>query len=138
MPSNKSEIYDGVKEALQTLFERGYKMAVLSNKPHDLTLECARLFLPEFHFHSVFGEIRGVERKPDPIGALNIAKELSLLPDEFAFVGDTKTDMQTAKNADMHAIGVTWGFRDRAELEENGANAVIDKPSELILALEKR
>ena len=57
--------------------------------------------------------------------------ELGVERDEVAYVGDTATDMKTARNAGLFARGVTWGFRDEAELLANGANAIVHHPSEI-------
>ncbi len=58
----------------------------------------------------------------------SLPKKLGLSPQRVAYVGDTSIDMQTANRAGMYAIGVTWGFRDRQELEEHGAKVIIDCP----------
>ena len=64
-----------------------------------------------------------------------MAAELGIAANQWLYVGDTDTDMQTAVAAGMVAIGCTWGFRDRAELLEHGAAFIIDKPDELLALL---
>ncbi|MEE9502107.1 MAG: HAD hydrolase-like protein, partial [Candidatus Aminicenantaceae bacterium] len=68
----------------------------------------------------------------DPACALLIAKGLNINPRHFVFIGDTNTDMKTAFAAGMFPVGALWGFRDKNELEENGAKAVINHPLELL------
>jgi len=63
---------------------------------------------------------------------LYIIEKFGLDKKEVGYVGDTKTDMQTAKAAGLTAIGVTWGFRDEAELKEHGADYIIHNPQELL------
>ena len=76
----------------------------------------------------MIGEQEGVPKKPDPSGALKAAKICGADPSECLYFGDTNTDMQTGLNAKAHTVGVTWGFRDRAELEAFHPDFVIDDP----------
>jgi phosphoglycolate phosphatase len=70
--------------------------------------------------------------KPDPAAALAITDELGIEPGHWCYVGDTRVDMLTARAAGLFAVGVTWGFRDEAELRDNGAQAIIHHPNELL------
>lgn len=124
--------YDGIRELLQELRGRGVKLAVLSNKPHPRTLDVISALFGEDTFDCVVGQKPEMERKPSPAGVFAIAKELSVRPEEMLYVGDTSTDMKTGKGAGAFTVGVLWGFRDRKELEENRADAIISHPSELI------
>ena len=74
----------------------------------------------------------GFNKKPAPDGALLIAREFEIEPADCLYLGDTNTDMKTGKAAGMFTIGVLWGFRDRKELEENHADAIISHPSEAL------
>ena len=76
--------------------------------------------------------MKEIERKPSPDGALYVANILGLKPEDILYVGDTSTDMKTGKSAGMYTIGVLWGFRERTELEENGADIIISTPEELL------
>ncbi|HOZ46278.1 MAG TPA: HAD family hydrolase [Candidatus Hydrogenedentes bacterium] len=128
----KTTPYEGIPEMLDELDARGVKKAVLSNKPHRFTVQCVDSLLPEWTFDVVFGQREGVPRKPDPTVALEVAARLGLAPDRVLYVGDSSIDMKTARAAGMVAVGVSWGFRPRAELLENGAQFIIDRPEELI------
>lgn len=123
--------YDGIVSMLEELTAGGFPLAVLSNKNHPFTVRCIDHFFPEIRFDRVQGFSEVVPHKPDPTGALLIAKDLGLAPAEIAFVGDTHTDMNTATASDMTGIGVLWGFRDYQELNESGAKHIIEYPSEL-------
>jgi phosphoglycolate phosphatase len=83
----------------------------------------------------VYGARDSHPRKPDPAAALEISEEMQLTPERVLYAGDTGTDMQTARNAGMFAAGVLWGFRPRAELEQNGARVLISRPEELLAYL---
>lgn len=120
--------YPGIAELLDTLATRGIQMAILSNKPDELTQEVARRLLPEWDFAAVAGARETIPKKPDPAGALRIANRLHLDPADFLYLGDTNTDMQTARAARMFAIGALWGFRTAGELQESGAQALLTAP----------
>ncbi|MFH1020674.1 MAG: HAD family hydrolase [Pseudomonadota bacterium] len=128
--------YPGIAELLDALANRGIAMAILSNKPDDLTQEVVRTLLPSWHFAAVAGARETIARKPDPAGALRIAGLLQREPADFLYVGDTNTDMQTARAARMFAIGALWGFRTADELKENGAQALLSRPIELCALLD--
>ncbi len=126
-----TKLYEGIDKLLDYLVEKGLRLSVLSNKPHDFTKLCVERYLGNWPFDLVFGDRPGVPRKPDPTGALEIAKILGFPPDAFLYLGDTSIDMLTASSAGMFPVGVLWGFRDRKELEEAGAKAIISKPQGL-------
>ena len=124
--------YPGIPELLQELKQRGLRLAVLSNKPDRQTRDVVERCFGTAEFDLILGQRDGVPKKPAPDGALWIAREFSLSPEEFLYVGDTNVDMQTGLAAGMPAVGVLWGFRDRKELEENHAWRIIDHPAELL------
>ena len=82
-------------EMLSELKKRNIKIAVLSNKPHERTLDNVNAIFGENYFDKVYGERENVKIKPDPEGALLIAKELGVSPEECLYFGDTNTDMKT-------------------------------------------
>ena len=123
--------YPGIEDLLDALTRLGIPMAVFSNKPHYFTRACVETFLSAWEFELVLGEGEECPRKPDPSGALKIADSIGKAPDEIMFVGDTKIDMQTARNAGMVPCGVTWGFRTRDELQDHGAAYIVDHPMEI-------
>jgi len=124
--------YPGVPDLLDALAGRGVPLAVLSNKPDALTAHIVRAIFPRTRFSAVRGQREGVPRKPDPTVAIALARELATDPRDCGFVGDTRTDMETAVAAGMVAIGVLWGFRDRAELVEHGAKVLLERPEQLV------
>jgi len=100
--------YAGVFEGLRAL--NGSAMAVLTNKPIKMTKGILEgLQLAQF-FRAVYGGDSFKTKKPDPSGALDILKELGVPPAQAAMVGDSDVDIQTARNAGMLAVGVTYGF----------------------------
>ncbi len=132
----ESHLYDGIPTLLDELSARGLNLAVLSNKPDVFTKECVRHYLARWTFHPIHGEGDGFPRKPDPTGAQTTAAELGLAPESILYLGDTPTDMTTARLAGMPAVGVSWGFRGTEELWNAGARAVIDHPADLLAILD--
>jgi phosphoglycolate phosphatase len=124
--------YEGIRSMLGFLKEAGIKIAVLSNKPHDRAVQVVETLFGKAYFDLILGQQPGLEKKPSPEGALSIASCFGVETGECLYIGDTNTDMQTGNNAGMCTVGVTWGFRDRKELEENNAHVIIDKPMELL------
>lgn len=123
--------YPGIAELLDALTAGQIEMAILSNKPDELTRKVVKTLLPDWDFAVVAGARETLPKKPDPAGALRIASLLHREPAEFLYLGDTNTDMQTARAARMFALGALWGFRTADELKENGAQALLSVPMEL-------
>jgi len=129
---DKTRPYEGIVELLEALRRRGLPLSVLSNKPQVYTDITVQEFFPGFPFAFVHGARPEVPNKPHPAGALALARELGLPPGEICFVGDTATDMKTARGAGMLPVGALWGFRTAQELEENGALHLLPHPFELL------
>ena len=135
--ANKTRPYDGVPAMLAAFRARGMKMGVLSNKPDAFTGLIIRHYFPETAFDAVFGARETVPRKPDPAGALEIARLFGVPPPRFLYFGDTDTDMKTGVAAGMRTIGVSWGFRPVEELIGAGAQQIIDKPEQAAALMEE-
>ena len=90
----------------------------------------ARIF-PTIKFQVVLGQLPGIPHKPDPRGALEIASRLGLAPADCTVIGDSTMDLETARNAGMAAIAVSWGFHDRDRLLGAGATLLAATPAEL-------
>lgn len=131
-----SRPYPGVPGLLDGLKVRGVRAAVLSNKSHPFTEEMTRDLLP-FDFDVVRGAGPGAPCKPDPAAALAIAAAMGLRPADFALVGDTGIDMETARAAGMFAAGALWGFRDAEELASSGAAVLLASPADLLKVLDE-
>lgn len=129
---NKTRPYAGMTEVLAVLKSRGIKLGVCTNKHVDAASTIVNTLFNEGTFDQLLGDKPGLKRKPDPSGVLQIAASLGVKPEEVAYLGDTMVDMLTAKNAGFYPVGVLWGFRDKAELVENGAQVLLDKPEDLL------
>lgn len=124
--------YEGMIETLEGLKKSHIKIAVLSNKPHERTIDVVESLFGKGYFDYVQGQSEEIEKKPSPKGALNIAERFGVKTEECVYVGDTDTDMITGNRAGMFTVGVTWGFRDRQELEENQSHLIVNHPKELL------
>jgi phosphoglycolate phosphatase len=128
----KTSPYEGVTEMLDALKTRKIKMSILSNKPHEHTKRCVAELLSQWDFEIILGQRNGIPRKPDPIGALEVAEHVSVSPSQFLYLGDTDVDMKTSVTAGMFPVGALWGFRTAEELQESGARALISHPLEIL------
>ena len=126
--------YEGIPELLRELRQRGVKLAVASNKFQAGTEKLIKLFFPDIRFEAVFGQREGVPLKPDPTVVEEIIALTGVARERVLYVGDSGIDMLTARAAGVRSVGVAWGFRSRAELEEAGADRIVDRP-EAIAAL---
>lgn len=127
--------YPGIKELLAFLVKKDMALTVLSNKRDDFCKAMAAHFFPQIKFAKVRGALSGVAQKPDPAGALAIANELAIVPENFLYLGDTDVDMQTACAARMFAGGAAWGFRSTEELKAAGARKIFNHPRDVIAFL---
>lgn len=121
MGIGSSTPYPGATEALRILSAGNAPLAVISNKPDDITRKMVAGLFPDIPFAMVRGGLPGVPAKPDPFSALEAAGLFGLPPSDCAFVGDSDVDMKTALAAGMRGIGAAWGFRGEAELRSAGA-----------------
>ena len=130
--NQQSRPYYGITALLEKLVARGLVLAVLSNKPHAFTTQCVDHYFPAVPFQAVAGDRPPLPRKPDPASALAIARQLGHPPRDFLYVGDSSVDMLTATRAGMYPVGVSWGFREVAELRDHGAKVILDDPLQLL------
>lgn len=124
--------YEGIRELLHALKEKGILLAVNSNKPQDRTVNVIEENFGKGTFDILVGQSDERARKPAPDGMFHIMERLGLMKDEVIYLGDTCVDMKTGRSAGVFTVGALWGFRDRQELEENHADAIIAHPMELL------
>lgn len=124
--------FEGITETLYTMQRMGLKIGVASNKYEQATKHLIECYFPEINFSAVIGQREGVPVKPDP-GVVDEIMNLADIQDksEVLYVGDSGVDMQTARNAGVDAVGVTWGCRTREELESFNPKAVVDTCEEI-------
>ncbi len=130
--SHQTSIYAGIKELLEELREQGIQTCVLSNKPDDFTRVMVEYFFGDHPFDYVMGHKADFPPKPDPESTLYMLEMMGIEREEAAYVGDMHIDMNTALNAGIMPIGVSWGFQDVDELRDAGAELIIYDPEELL------
>lgn len=128
--ADKTRPYEGIMELLRALRAAGLKTAVVSNKAdYGVQALCEDYFPGLFDF--AVGERTGIRRKPNPDSVLEVLKKLSATQAEAIYIGDSDVDIETAKNAGLACISVTWGFRDREFLQRHGAVTFAERPEDV-------
>ncbi len=125
--------YDGIIELLQTLQEKGVKAAVVSNKSDAAVQTLVKAYFGDLLCMSVGeDEARGIHKKPAPDTLLKVLQTLQIDKSKAIYVGDSEVDIQTAQNAGIPCISVTWGFKDKEFLVKNGGEIFAETAKELL------
>lgn len=128
-PAYMSEPFEGISILLETLKKHEVTLAVLSNKPDELTGPAVHQIFGRELFAGCSGQKGGSPIKPDPTVVLEFIKGFE--KENCFFIGDSDVDMQAGKNAGIHTIGVKWGYRDVDELRAAGADYIVSHPDEI-------
>ncbi|NLM20024.1 MAG: HAD family hydrolase [Clostridiaceae bacterium] len=129
--------YPGIPELIAEMQKREIVLAVLTNKPHQMTKRVLNTSFATDTFAFVQGQDASLPRKPDPAAAFYIAEKIGVTDfRQVLFIGDSDADMQTAVNAGMVPVGATWGFRTPEELIANGCEILLEKPLDLLTYLD--
>jgi phosphoglycolate phosphatase len=134
---DKTRPYPGIVPLLEKMLSLGIIPNVLSNKPDPDTQSVISHFFPGVRFGYVYGKKPGFNVKPDPRSVNDMISKLGIPREEILYVGDTHTDMMTAKNAGLTSVGVLWGFRTANELVESGASYLVAKPEEILFLMKE-
>ena len=130
--SPKTRIFPGLSKTLPLLKEKGYLLAVITNKPQETADEVKKIYLDPLGISYVFGQREGIPVKPDPKPMEIVLAQFGLKREEVVFVGDGETDAAFAINAGVRGISCLWGYRGKELLLEVGAREFIDRPEELL------
>lgn len=133
---NKTAPYPGIMLLLEKLNQEGWKLAIVSNKFDGAVKGLAQTYFPGV-IPVAIGESTGVAKKPAPDTVYRALKELGSDAAHAIYVGDSDVDLETAKNALLPCVGVTWGFRGREFLLEHGAQYIAEDADELYSLLHK-
>ena len=129
---DQSPLFPGIAHLLDNLKSLRIPAAVVSNKPDVFTQQCVEKLLPRWSWVTVIGQSDRFPSKPDPAMAIHAAESTGAPVEKCLFVGDSDVDMRTGKNAGMTSIGVAWGFRPISELQDAGADHIIEDPESLL------
>ena len=129
----KTGPYKHIPELLKELKARGYKLAIVSNKPMDAVKELAEKYFNEY-VDTAIGVTKDLKRKPAPDECLEAMRELGVQKEECIYVGDSEIDHMTAQNTGLPCISCLWGFRTKEELLKAGAgsNTFVQDPLEIL------
>ncbi len=134
---DKSRPFPGIDDMLRRLRADGLALAIVSNKPDAAVRLLARDWFSDTIGLAV-GEVEGVRRKPHPDMLQGAADRLGVRLDRCLYVGDSEVDIETARNANIDCVCVSWGFRTRQQLAQAGARVIIDDPEELTAFVEDK
>lgn len=126
----KTVPYEGMRETLKKLKDRGYRLGVVTNKPDFAAKEICGVFFDGL-FDIVMGEHAPLKRKPAPDMPTAVMEFLGVKKEEALYVGDSEVDILTGKNAGMDVLSVSYGFRSKDELKKAGVNIMVDKPVDI-------
>ncbi|MBR4846249.1 MAG: HAD family hydrolase [Bacteroidaceae bacterium] len=124
--------YPGIVALLEQIQEAGIQLAVASNKYQRATEKLIRHYFPRIRFATIFGQREGVPVKPHPQVVEDILAIVPTKKEEVIYIGDSGVDMQTALNAGVQSIGVTWGFRPKEELMQHSPTYLVDRAEEMV------
>ena len=128
--------YDGIVDLLTTLKEKGFKIAVVSNKA-DFAVKTLMEDYFKGLYDCAYGERAGIPRKPAPDSVLGAISEMGREIENTVYIGDSEVDVETSKNAKLPCIAVTWGFRDKEVLESLNPEYIVDSPSDILRIIER-
>jgi HAD superfamily hydrolase (TIGR01662 family) len=129
---DKTAPYAGIPEVLEQLRSAGVHIAVASNKTQPFVEKIVKHYFGENGFDQILGSSDSRPKKPSPEIISVILENAGMTPEQAVMIGDSNVDIRTAKNAGVHSIGCTWGFRGRDELAEAGADDLAEKPEDLL------
>ncbi len=128
--NDKTKPYEGISELLKNIRNKGMKTAVVSNKADFAVQDLIKEHFDGLLDFSV-GERVGIERKPAPDSVFEVINTAKIPKDKSVYIGDSEVDILTARNAGTDLIAVSWGFRDKDCLIENGAVIIADNVHQL-------
>ncbi|MDE6789694.1 MAG: HAD family hydrolase [Ruminococcus sp.] len=131
---DNTKLYKGIKKLIHDIFVYGRPVAVATNKPQDVARKIVETLIPNIYsdYITVLGNCDERPKKPNPAIIYEITAKYPDFDDSVVMIGDSNVDIQTAKNAGIHSIGCTWGFRSREELEKEGAEYIVDSPEQIM------
>lgn len=127
----KTRPYPGVIELMEALRARDVKIAVVSNKLDAAVQRLCEKYFPGLTDAALGEREPEVRRKPAPDMTAAALRRLGAAPDKAVYIGDSEIDLETAKNAGLPCIAVSWGFRDRAFLARHGAARIVSDAAAL-------
>ncbi len=129
--ADNTKPYSGIIELLKELKNAGCALAVVSNKKNDAVKPLCDMYFPGI-FDIAVGERDGIQRKPAPDSVFEVLCRLGYDKIDSVYIGDSEVDIQTAQNAGIDCISVSWGFKDKDFLKANGAQSICDSVDDMM------
>ena len=130
-PTYLTKPFDGIREELDKIKNRGEILTAFSNKPDSTSNKVLKDVFGNDYFDYILGYREDYKRKPSPEGIMIIAERFGVNFSDILYFGDSEVDMKCGKNASIFTVGCSWGFRARKVLEDQNPDVIIDKPSEI-------
>ena len=127
-----SKLYDGVLATIHTLSEKGYQLAIVTNKPYRFTVPLLEAFALAPYFTQVLGGDSLDAMKPDPLPLQHLLDEWQLDKSELLMVGDSKNDILAAKGAGIASIGLTYGYNYGEDIGLCSPDAVCEQFNDIL------
>lgn len=134
--NDKTDLYPGIRALLVELKERGFRMAIVSNKLQEGVDVLYEQYFKDYITVAI-GSRDGIRKKPAPDTVMEALRVLGLSKEHAVYVGDSEVDIATAANSEMDCITVAWGFRTRQEQLAAGGTVFVDEPKEIVELLYK-
>lgn len=119
-------LYEGVKETLEELHKRGYRMAIVTNKPHKFILPILEELGIEHYFELLLGADSLKKKKPDPAPLIHVMEHFNYSREESIMIGDSKNDIIAANNAEIHSIAVSYGYNYGEDITLHNPDLVLE------------
>ena len=129
--NDKTDLYPGIRRLLSELKERGFQMAIVSNKLQEGVDVLYEQYFKDYITVAI-GATDGIRKKPAPDTVIEVLRVMELSKEQAVYVGDSEVDITTAANTGMDCITVAWGFRTRQEQLAAGAAVFVDTPEEIV------
>ena len=123
-------VYEGIRELIDQLRTQGIKIGVNTNKPDNIAQNVVRNFFHENQISEIVGSQSTFPNKPNPAGTFHLLDHFNVIPENSIYVGDSLSDILTAKNAGMPCIICTWGYGNPKEFTD--ADYIVDQPSDIL------
>lgn len=130
-----SQLYEGMLDVLEKLQDEGILLAINSNRDSESIKSFVNKYAPHIEFVDIQGHISSKPSKPDPYGVNEIIKKSNVTKEESIYIGDSSTDIQTAKNAEIDCIIVTWGYGVGDVYEDEYPISIVDDKDQLLKSI---
>lgn len=124
-------LFPQVVSTLARLRQRGFKMAIVTNKPHPFVMPLLQASGLATHFDYVLGGDLLPKRKPDPMPLWHVCQQLQTEPANSLMIGDSNSDILAARAAGMRSVGFTYGYNHGQPIADSAPDRILDHFSQL-------